>query len=411
VHKGAVRSSLRYSIADGVAWSVMHGAGERYITPFLILAGSGLWGLAAVGAIPVFAGAAVQCVAAGVTDAVGRRKSMFVWGSAAQALMFAPAIAAVFVPGAGGYALMLLAYALLLGFHNFCIPPWNSVMGDLVPPRSRGRWFGMRNLLIGAGIAAAFLGGGAWLRWGGSRPAAFAALFAVAAVARLVSAGCLAGMFEPSYRRHASDRFTLAEFVRRAPKGNFGRFVAYVAALHLGVGFAGPFFWWYMLAELKFSAMQFAWLGVAHLAFHFGSQPLWGRLADRIGNKIVLAIGGFGIAGIPLLWLVSDDFTYLMAIQAYDGVVWAAFVIAAGNYLFDTCTAPKRARCTAYMNLFVAAGALAGAFAGAALGSLAPRWGVAPFTLLLAVSAAGRLLPNLLLLRTFDEVRVVRSPA
>jgi MFS family permease len=393
----------------------MHGAGERYILPLVILAGATLPRVAAIAALPPLAGALVQCLAANLADSAGRRKSMFVGSALVQALTWLPASIAVFLPGDAGYWLMLLSFALYLAAHNFSIPPWSSVMGNLVPPAVRGRWFGFRNLLVGAGIVASFTFGGEWLQWCEVRPGlwglsgrntGFLALFALAMAARLASTGCLAKMFEPSYRRAASDRFTLAQFIRRMPYGHFGRFTIYVTALMVGVGLAGPFFWWYMFGPLKLSTREFAVLGTAHLAVHFGSQPLWGRLADRIGNKAVLAIGGVGIALIPVIWLVSTNYAYLLVAQMYDGCVWGAFAIASGNYLYDTCTPPKRARCTAYYNLFLAAGGLVGAFLGAAIAPLAAKLGMAPFTLLLVVSAAGRMLPNLTLLPLFADTRI-----
>jgi hypothetical protein len=37
----------------------------------------------------------------------------------------------------------------------------------------------------------------------------------------------------------------------------------------------------------------------------------------------------------PLLWLISKNFWYLLAVQAFGGLVWAEFTLSAGNLLYD----------------------------------------------------------------------------
>lgn len=417
-------ASLRHSMKDGFAWAVMNGAGERYIHPFAIMEGSGFVGLAAISQLPAFAGAMVQCLSANFVDVVGRRKRLFVSAAAVQAVMWIPACAGVFLPSNQAVGLMTAAYILILSLQNLAAPPWSSVMGDLVPAERRGRYFGLRNLVVGVGICGSFLLGGWLLKVSQESPEpallgltgharAYFLLFAAAAVARLISAWHLARMHEPEYVRQASDRFSLLEFLRRAPKGNFGRFVFYVGLLHLGVGIAGPFFSWYALKALGFDPAEFSISWTLHLIAFFGSQHLWGHLADRIGNKPLIALGGVGISLIPYLWIASGDFVWLLFVQVYDGVVWGAFTIAASNYLYDCVTSPKRARCGAYQSLIVAGCGLVGSAIGASLGlSLAESGtflGVAydhPFKPMMAVSGVFRFLPALLLLGSFREVRV-----
>ncbi len=419
-----VRSSLRNSINDGLAWSVMMGFGERYVQPFVILHGSTALALAAMSALPGMIGACIQWLAANVVDRVGRRKAIFVWCSRLQALMWAPLCAAIFLPPPYGYALMLAAFVVYVGSGSFGLPAWNSVMGDLVPPATRGRYFGLRNVLIGPTIMIAFLVAGRWLTHCEQTPAlallglgsknfGFLVLFAIAGLARLVSAAFLNRIHEPPYHRQPSDDFSLLDFIRRAPRAHFGRFVFYNTLIQFSGGVIGPFFAWYLLGQLNLTTFQFAQIGTVQMLVLFGCQPLWGRLADRVGNKRILSIGGIGVIGIPVLLLGSDNFYYLLAVQVYDGLTWSAYNIAATNYFFDIVTPAKRARCTAYNSLFVTTGAVLGIFVGATIMQFVPRnlavWGATiahPFTVVLIVSAVLRLMPNLFLLHSFREWRL-----
>ena len=426
VEPQVLNRTLWISIKDGVAWSVMVGAGERYVSAFIILGQAGLTRIAGMHALPGLVGAVVQCFAADIVDAAGRRRPFCAGSAAAQALTWVPFCAGMFLPPAIGYWLMLASFALYIGFANFGAPAWNSMMGELVPADRRGRYFGLRNGVIGAGLIVSSLAAGAWVTYGRDRPGlahlglsslnfAFLTVFAVAMLARLVSAYYLHQMHEPPYQRHPSDHFTLLDFIRRAPRAHFGRFVFYCMGLNAGVGFIGPFFFWYILAELHFSPLAFAAIGAINWLANYGSSIVWGHVADRVGNKRVLAIGGIGLALVPLLLLVSDHFWWFAIAQAYDGIVTSAFSIASANYLFDVVTVPKRARCSAYNALFGAAGTAVGTFGAALVATCTPLplhvAGVTighPFVLLCLGSALLRLLPSLLLLGSFQEFRLQR---
>jgi MFS family permease len=422
-----IRASLRYSIKDALAWSVMQGVGTSYLTPFIVLGGSGLLHLAAFSGLPGIANGVVQWLAANVTDVLHRRNRIIVSSSFVQALTWLPICLAIFLPLETGYWLMLAAFIAFGALANFAQPAWQSLMGDLVPADRRGRYFGLRNALSGAVQMTSFFAAGWWLTFCErhdrlavvgltSRNFGFLLLFGLAFCSRLLSVWYLSRVHEPTYCHQPSDRFTLLQFIRRAPKAHFGRFVFYCMLMNVGFGFVGPFLGWYLLDQLKFSPVAFAAVMSASLTAGVASQPLWGRLVDRLGSKHVLAIGGIGVVLIPVFLLLCRSFWHFMLAMVYDGVMAAAFSIAVGNYFYDVVTPPKRARCVAYNTLFVALGGAVGAFAGAALGELSPMplnaAGLViaqPFTLLLIASAALRLLANLLLLGTFEEFRL-RQP-
>lgn len=424
-----IQASLRNSINDAVAWSVMQGAGTYYVTPFIILGGKGLLYVAAFGGLPVFVGTVVQWLAANVTDAAGRRNGIIIGSAFFQALVWVPMCVAIFLPfDQIGYLIMLVAYLANVGLANFGVPAWQSLMGDLVPPARRGRYFGLRNAVSGLVFVAAFFAAGGWLtlcerhdqltRLGlNGRDFGFLVLFAMAGATRFVSAWFLSRIHEPPYRLEHTDRFSLWEFIRRAPRAHFGRFVFYCMLINVGVGSVTPFLPWFWLDQRGYSPAAFAAVMTANLLAGVLSQPGWGRLVDRIGSKRVLGIGGIGMVLSPPLLLACDSFWSFAAIMAYDGIVYAAFTSAMATYLYDVVTPPKRARCAAYNNLFIGVGTLVGSFGAALLGQFGPLplhvAGVAitqPFVLMLVASAIVRLLANLLLLGSFEEFRL-RRPA
>jgi MFS family permease len=243
----------------------------------------------------------------------------------------------------------------------------------------------------------------------------FLVLFASAGLARFVSAWYLSRVYELPYQHEHADRFSLLDFIRRAPRAHFGRFVFYCMLINVGVGAVTPFLPWFWLDQLKYSPAAFAAVMAANLLAGVLSQPWWGRMVDRVGSKRVLSIGGIGVIVSPLLLLACARPVTFALVMAYDGIVYAAFTSAMATYLYDVVTPPKRVRCAAYHNLFIALGTLLGSCCGALLGQFTPLPAhvagltlAQPFAVMLLGSAAVRLLANVLLLWSFEEFRLRR---
>lgn len=421
-----VRTSLRNSTKDAIAWSFMYGAGARHLMPFLVLGNQGLLQQAAFGGVPSLLGGVLQWFAADLTDRTRRRNLIIVASAVVQALSWLPLCVAVFLAKEQAFWLALFGYLIFAATGAFSVPPWASLMGDLVPPRRRGRYFGMRNALSGLVHFGSLFAAGWWLTWCQDNPRVavlglsglnfgFLVVFVLSGIARFISAWYLAHVHEPPYAPQASDRFTMWEFLKRLPQAHFGRFVVYNALMNAGIVCFMNYLGWYLLKERGFSPGWLAVIMTMNLMATVLSQPYWGRLADRVGNKRVLALGGIGLVATPLLFPLSDTLTHYLLVMTYDGLLMGAFGLAAGNYFYDVVTPAKRARCGACNMLFVGTGVLCGCFIGALLATYAPlplRLGgvtiTHAFTLILLASAVLRLVPNLLLLWSFAEFRLRR---
>ncbi|MBI5368760.1 MAG: MFS transporter [Planctomycetes bacterium] len=410
------RRTLLASLKDGLGYSVMQGTGERFVQPFATWLGASeaTWGV--LTAASALAAGLFQVLGANVVDRTRRRNLWFVGGGVVQALSWGLVLAALALRGTAGVACLIASQILYLGAVNFTIPAWGSVMGDVVPADRRGRYFGVRNglcwlaQLLSFTLAAVLLD---QLRLTAHEPQGFALLFAVALLSRFVSVYYLTQMHEPAYAAQATDHFTLFDFLRRAPRANFARFALFVMVFSAGVGIAGPFFGYFVLRDLHWSYTEYMiWLNLQMVALA-AAMPLWGWVADRWGNKLVLSLCSVGIGLIPFGWLASTGRGWLFGLNVYDGMVWGGWVLASGNYLFDAVTPAKRARCTAYCNLLANLGVLAGSLLGGWLEDrLAARpalFGVpvaVPFMALLVLSAVGRLGACLIGLPCFRELRV-----
>jgi MFS family permease len=204
---------------------------------------------------------------------------------------------------------------------------------------------------------------------------------------------------------------------RQLGKSNFVRFSLFYALMQFAVAVASPFFAVYMLRDLQFSYAQFmANTGISVLA-QFLTLSQWGRISDVFGNRRVLSVTGLMLPLMPLLWILSQNFWYLLLVQVLSGLSWAGFTLGASNFLYDLVAREKRATYLAIHNVLSSTGIFFGAVLGGYLGLVLPArievFGVAlawfsPLLGVFAVSALARTTVLLVLLPRIREVRRVR---
>jgi MFS family permease len=347
----------------------MSGVGDNYLGAFAIFLHASNSQIAFLAAVPQLLGACFQFVSVRVLEQLQRRKPLILAGVIGQALTWLLIAATPVLFDEGGVWWLLLGAMCYQLLGNFVLPAWNSLMGDLVHPDQRGRYFGRRNRAISVSAFAALCVGGVILHrteragvvvWG------FVAVFLVALTARLASAYFLSRMIEPRYVTRPEDRFSLWQFLRDGRRTNFGRFVAYIGLTHFAVQVSGPMIVPYLLRDLHFTYFEFMLATAAVVVAQFLTLPWWGRSCDRFGNRQVLRLTGWLLPVLPIFWLTTTNVYGVIAIQLFAGATWGGFALAMGNFLFDNVKPAKRPQCVA---VYHSANAL-GIFLGASLGGL-----------------------------------------
>lgn len=411
------KTTLNYSIKDGVAWSVSNALGSSYITPYALALGASNVQIGLLTSVPTLAANLSEVRTPKLMERI-RRKRIVTISALVQALMLLPiASIALLFPVVGAKSLIapmlvIILYTVYLLIFSFSEPAWSSWIGDLVPEQERGRFFGNRNAILGVASISAMLLGGIFLNilTPGQALSGFVALFLMAAVAELVSWNFLRKEYEPRFKYKEEFYFTFSSFVRRMKNNNFGRFTIYVTLIVFAVSIANPFFAVYLLRELKFSYFVYVSIILSSPITQVIGMRYWGRFSDRYGNLLLLRICGMLVPVTPILLLVSPSPIYLFGVQALSGVFWSGFNLASSNYIYDCVTKQRLGICFSYF------GALngVGVFFGATLGSLIATYVNVGFMSILLflflVSGILRLAFSLLMLPKLREVRTVEAP-
>ena len=389
--------SLRHSLKDAVAFSVMSGGLETYFSAFALFLKASASQVAFLATFPNLVGSLAQLLSAWMGHRLNQRKLLIVIGAYSQAVILPMMILLPWLYQDYAIAILLVCLILYYAASHFIVPQWMSLMGELVSERRRGRFFARRTALATITSFLALCGGGLILHTFNLfalTAVGFALLFASAFVARLVSSYHLAQMHEP--RVHAASiepvynlRWLAGEQFRPAL-----RFSLFFILMQAAVGISAPFFSVYMLMTLQFSYLQYmANIGTAVLV-QFLTLSYWGRISDVMGNRLVLMTTGSIIPFLPAMWVWSGNFWYLMFIQIISGFCWAGFSLSAGNIMYELIPREKRATYQALQSVVMTLGV----FCGSMLGVLVTNWIPAEFHIAgLHVHLAASLLWALLL--------------
>jgi MFS family permease len=411
--------SRRYGIREGAFQAIMQGAGENYLSAFGLLLHASVFQIGLLSALPQLVGTWAQLFSVKVLNRFQHRKAIILTGALGQAVLWLPLLALPLLFPKEGPWLLIACTVLYFGMGHFAVPAWNSLITDLVDADTRGAYFGRRARVMAVVNFAALCGAGLALHWAETwqRPwVGFAVIFLLAAVARSVSARYLGRIDESAARVTREAEFRLLPFLRRGAGSDFQRFLLFSGLMHVCVLIAGPFFVIYMLRDLHFTYLMYAtWLAAGVVGQFLTLNP-WGRLGDRFGNKKVLVATGLLVPFLPMLYVVSTNFFFIMAVNFAGGVIWAGLSLGLQNYVFDTVRPVDRAKGIAVWNTINAVGWFVGAMIGSWLAAVIPSEVVLlgvpvsmvsnlPFVFF--ISGVLRLVVSLSLLRTFRENRTV----
>src|SRR5712692_2136032 len=308
--QSAVRRSLRISTAEGlVAELVGACASGGAITGWALYLGLTPVLVGVLGALP-FAAQVVQVPSAWLTRVRGsRRTALWTIGVARQLPLVLVVLPWLPVAEAAQRTILLAVAAasslLAVAGNN----AWTSWMGELVPDRLRGRYFGRRTAFCALGSTLGALGAG--LALDHARPGAGAG----AVLSLLALASCAFGAITVALlRRQHEPRAhlvppepTLADALRpwteQAARSALTFHVAWAAAC----GLAAAFYPIHMIANLRMGFARMALYNGAIAAVRMLTAPLWGRALDRVGARPVLVACCFGLSVSPVIWLFPRE--------------------------------------------------------------------------------------------------------
>lgn len=401
---GGVRRDLRLSLGDAAGYGVMAGVAEVYLPAFALSIGLSPVTAGLVASVPLLAGGLLQLLA---PRAIARITSLRRWIAASnvvQALAFAPLILIALL-GISSTPVVFAAAAVYWAAGMAASAAWNPWMARIVPARIRSKFFGRRQGLVQATMLAGLVGAGGALHLFARTPHihyVYASMFGVALIARLWCAVMIARQ-GPGIELAPRRRMRLRSIPPKLRGTSRASLLGYLIAALAAASISGPFITPYLLDQLQIGYAGYSVFTATVVIAKIAALPALGRMIQRRGVRHVMTICALAIAPIPLLYIMSDAFAWLIIIQVIAGVAWGGFELGLLMALFDGDDDAER---TTMQVAFSALQAIGTAGASLVGGALLGAFGSdhAAYLWVFGVSAAARLAAAVLLVR---ELRVI----
>ncbi|BAY30756.1 hypothetical protein NIES2107_26040 [Nostoc carneum NIES-2107] len=255
-----------------------------------------------------------------------------------------------------GLTLLVVLFSSLLG--GLGSASWLSWLAMIVPRRLRGRYFGIRNSAASlTNLLCVPLAGLAVSHWYGGTLQGYGVILFVGILFGIISLGCQYFQIDmnPAVQntslvkyQHISESATPEMEVSCAlatqnnevasiwSNTNFLRFLLYFGFWMLAVNISAPFFNFYMLDRLHLGVSCVTLYGSLQAGANMLLIILWGKLADKIGNRRILIGIGILVALTPVLWMgVSANswniWLWLPLLHIFTGGTCAAIDLCNNN--------------------------------------------------------------------------------
>lgn len=414
--KPEIRRSLKASTLDGAFSSAFESIVKGVlISNFLLGLGAGALEVGLLTSIPMMAHL-LQPLGAYFSEKATSRHLYCLWIFGIARLLWLLPAAGIFCFSHGyltAHDLTLLTMAVLAlstVLEAIGCAAWMSWMAVLVPVKLRGRYFSLRRSLSSLSALLTIPAGG-WLvsSWMGSEIEGYGVVLVLAVLLGLASLGFQFQMSDVNPRQ-ANTLSVVAvagenpsvdcsapvpptsQSGERAGNANFLTLLLFLGLWSFGVNLSAPFFNFYLLDTLHLNVQWVTlYSGLIYGAF-FLMIVLWGRLADRVGNRPILIANCVLAAALPLLWLYTDGGVLsiclvLPLLHLMQGSTFAALDLCLANIQMELAPLSRQ---SGYFAIAAAVMGITGA-AGATAGSLLAASSIFGLPFLFALSALVRL--------------------
>ena len=307
-----------------------------------------------------------QLVVANLIETVRRKRPIYVWAGVVRIVTIW--IIALSIPllsgtwATGFVALFFILYSVYVIAGGVAGIPFMDIVGKEIKSENRGSFFGAR--LFFGGIAAAFVGLYVKSTLAGKPfPDNYATLFVAASalITLAIISFCLADEREGTVR----DRRTpFKRFLRRGPLllkdiKSYRMFLVWRILLGIWM-MALPFYIIFARERLGLPEEAVGVFLSIQMVGMIISNLLWGRLSDRVGNKIVLNLTAAVSAASPGIALLTSvaaplrGMTGFGAVFFFLGFTMSGLRLGHSNYMLDLSPESERPTYLGFMNTFLA---------------------------------------------------------
>jgi len=336
--------SLRWMLRNGIAAQCMETlALGPVLVAYALLFGASNFAIGLLAALPNLAQLALIPAVQLVEKVRKRRLLAVLFGAASRPMLLVMAAAALVPSKDMGLAMILVALTVRYGLGAFVGCSFNSWVRDLVPEHRMGTVFADRLMWMTAvGIVVSLAAGLFVDQWGLALPDweahGYAILLVLAFIAGCTSVYFMSNMVEPAMPPAEANVRLRERLAQPLKDENFRNLVFFLGAWNFAINLAAPFFTVYLYKRLGLSVTMVTVLLVVSQATNVAVLRTWGRIADKVANKSILAVAAPLFVLSIFLWTFTTlpekhSFTVplLVIIHVLAGLSTAGVTLASTN--------------------------------------------------------------------------------
>jgi MFS family permease len=330
--KNEIRTSLRASTVDGILSGIFSlTTNGIFISNFLVDLHASPIVFGMLASIPMLVNL-IQPLGAYISERTNSRckYSLLIYGIARLMwLILLVGIISINLGAITAEELILITLIIVLFSHllgGLGSASWLSWLAMIVPRRLRGRYFGLRNSAIClTNLLCVPLLGFTISHWYGGTIQGYGVVLCGGLILGMVGLGCQ--YFKVDVNPQLQNNLILNLLSEKPPSipiskkkwhdsfhqnSNFVVFLIYLSLWIFSINLSAPFVNYYLLEILD---LNISWVTVYSSLQSAASLMMlifWGKLADKIGNRIILIVMGIVVAITPLLWLLTGRTTMMI---------------------------------------------------------------------------------------------------
>jgi MFS family permease len=360
------RSLLYVTIGGCLAMVYTVGIASPATTQFFLAIGANDFHFGIITGLPMLM-LFMQFIGAAALNRARRRKPLFIFCLILCRLIYLPVAFLPFLPGAIGHPILLPVVIALLAIsaatHNLAIPFWFSWMADLIPKRIMNRVWGARQKAMHTTWTLVYLLVTVYLyRTAQPVTIVFPILATLAVIAGVIDILLFIGVHEPPNLVVEGSNLA-TDFMAPLRHPLYRRFVGFSCAWSFACHFAAAFMLVYALKVLQLEPWKASLIWCLQGVGMALASGMWGRLADRYGNRPVLKLCTTLKPMIVIVFFLAtpQNVIWLLPLAFIpDGMFNAGNTLATNGYMLSI--APRQNR-----SMFIAAiTGLSGIFGGVA---------------------------------------------
>lgn len=343
-----INRALKISIIEGILGvTALQFFGGPYITGYFLWLDANPVIMGFFGSIPFLANS-LQILTLFYSNKLLSRKKYVFWLLLPSRTLFLSFALIPLLPKNLRVPTALLVFLYTQIAAALSVPAWQSWMADLVPSDRIGRYFGLRNFILGFVQIPAMLIAGNILDTFERGFKSFAVLFSLAGIIGFLDGLTFQFQDEPPYTPTESslNPFKALKFLLKYE--HYRNFLSGFVFWYFALGLVGPNINVMLIKELEFSYTTIGLLNAIGMFIGTIFQPFWGNAGDKYGFQYLLKMCVLMQTFAVLLWALSiPSFLYVLMVQIFVGIFITA---GTGPMVFNTLivVSPKELKTEAF---------------------------------------------------------------